>query len=110
MECGEASCNSPNTPLRQASGPYVELDTTTRADLKQLKTAFMIIAGLIQEPLMAGKMFISLCQHPGEKAKDFADKWRKLSRRAYTEEDTSSEILLQCLVIGLLATVSLQVL
>ena len=57
---------------------YVELDTTTRADLKQLKTALMTKAGLTQDPLTAGKMFISRCQHPGEKAEGFVDQLRKL--------------------------------
>ena len=38
---------------------YVDLDAATKADLKLLKTALMKKAGLAQDPLMAGKLFIS---------------------------------------------------
>ena len=89
---------------------YVELDATTRTDLKQLKTALMTKAGLTQDPLTAGKMFISRCQRPGEKAEDFADELRKLFGRAYPEEDITSDVLLQRFLTGLLAPVSRQVL
>ena len=46
---------------------YIELDATTRADLKQLKAALMTKAGLTQDPLTAGKLFISRCQQPAKK-------------------------------------------
>ena len=62
---------------------YVELDMTTRTDLKQLKTALMTKAGLTQDSLMAGKMFILRCQCPGRQAEDFADELKKLFGRAY---------------------------
>ena len=89
---------------------YIELDATTRADLKQLKAALMTKAGLTQDPLTAGKLFISRCQWPGEKAEDFAAELRKLFRRAYPEEDISSDVLLQPFLSGLLAPVSRQML
>ena len=88
----------------------IKLDTTTMADLKQLNTALMTKAGLIKDPLMAGMMFSSCCQHPGEKAEDFANELRKHFRRTYPEEETSSDVLLQRFVTGLLAPVSCHVL
>ena len=45
-----------------------------------------------------------------EKAEDFADELRKLFRRAYPEEDISSDVLLQRFLTGLLAPVSRQML
>ena len=63
---------------RKLMDHYVKLNVTTRANLKQLKTALMTKAGLTQDPLMAGKMFISHCQSPGKKAKNFADELRKI--------------------------------
>ena len=38
---------------------YVDLDAATKADLKLLKAALMKEAGLAQDPLTAGKLFIS---------------------------------------------------
>ena len=52
---------------------YVDLDTTTKADLKLLKTALMKKAGLAYDPLTPGKLFIPCCQCSGEKAADFSD-------------------------------------
>ena len=42
---------------------YVELDEAIKASMKLLKTALMTRAGLIKDPLTAGKIFISRCQH-----------------------------------------------
>ena len=47
---------------------YVELDEAIKASMKLLKTALMTRAGLIKDPLTAGKIFISRCQHANEKA------------------------------------------
>ena len=89
---------------------YVNLEATTRADLKQLKTALMTKAGLAQDSLTAGKMFMSRCQRPGEKAEDIADELKKFFGLAYPEEDITSDVLLQRFLTGLLASVSRQVL
>ena len=89
---------------------YVELDATTKADLKQLKTALMRKAGLAQDPLTAGKLFISHCQRPGEKAEDFAEQLKKLFKQAYPDEELTSGILLQRFLTGLTAAVSRQML
>ena len=89
---------------------FVELDTTTKADLKQLKTALMTRAGLARDPLTAGKIFISRCQLPGEKAEDFANDLKKIFKQAYPEEELTSGILLQRFLTGLVAPVSRQML
>ena len=62
---------------------YVDLDATTKADLNLLKAALMKKAGLTQDPLTAGKLFISRCQRSGEKAVDFANHLKKLFKQAY---------------------------
>ena len=71
---------------------HVELDAAIKADLGQLKMVLMTEAGLIQDPLTAGKMFISRCQLPGEKIKDFAAELKKLFQRASPSEDITSGI------------------
>ena len=83
---------------------YVNLDATTKADLNLLKVALMT-----QDPLTAGKLFISRCQCSGEKAVDFADHL-KLFKQAYPDEDLASGILLQCFLTGLAPPVSQQML
>ena len=73
---------------------YVELDEAVKATIKLLKTALMTRAGLIEDPLTAGKIFISHCQHTNEKAEDFANDLRKLFKQIYPDEDVTSGILL----------------
>ena len=85
---------------------YIELDTAIKVDLGLLKTALMTKVGPIQDPLTAGKMFISHCQHPGEKVKGFAAELKKLFQRAYPSEDITFGILLQHFLTGLLVLVS----
>ena len=46
---------------------YVNLDTTSKVDQNLLKVALMKKDGLTQDPLIAGKLFISRCQRSGEK-------------------------------------------
>ena len=46
---------------------YVELDEAIKASMKLLKTALMTRAGLVKDPLTAGKIFISYCQHASKK-------------------------------------------
>ena len=86
---------------------YVNLDATTKADLNLLKVALMT-----QDPLTAGKLFISRCQRSGEneKAVDFAYHLKKLFKQAYPDEDLASGILLQCFLTGLAPPVSQQML
>ena len=86
------------------------LNSTIKADLKRLKTALMRKAGLAQDPLTAGKLFISRCQRSGEKAEDFADQLKKLFKQAYPNEELTSGILLQRFLTGMAAAVSRQML
>ena len=80
---------------------YVEVDATTKADLKLLKTAITKKTGLAQDPLTAGKLFISHCRHSGEKTADFTDHLKKLFKQTYPDKDLTSGILLQCFLTGL---------
>ena len=89
---------------------YVDLDAATKADLKLLKAALMKEAGLAQDPLTAGKLFISRSQHPGEKAADFAIHLKKLYKQAYPGEELTSGILLQRFLTGLASPISQQIL
>ena len=59
---------------------------------------------------MDEKMFISHCQHIGEKVEDFAAELKKFFQRAYPSEDITFGILLQCFLTGLLVPVSRQML
>ena len=94
------------TLLRGKLDHYVHLDATTKADLKLLKTAHTKNAGLVQDPLRAGKLFISCCQRSGEKVADFADHLKKLFKQAYPDEKLTSGILLQRFLTGLMSPVS----
>ena len=49
---------------------YVELDKETMANLKKLKESLMEKAGLVQDPFIVGKLFISCCQHPDERVEN----------------------------------------
>lgn len=89
---------------------YVDLDAATKADLKLLKAALMKEAGLAQDPLTAGKLFISCSQRPGETATDFATHLKKLFKQAYPGEELTSGILLQCFLTGSASPVSQQIL
>ena len=89
---------------------YVDIDAATKADLKLLKEALMKKAGLAQDPLTAGKLFISRSQHPGEKATDFAMHLKKLFEQAYPGEEPTSGILQQRFLTGLTPSVSQQIL
>ena len=89
---------------------YVDLDAATKADLKLLKEAFMKKAGLAQDPLTAGKLFISRSQRSGEKSADFA-------MHLSVEEAIPTglprgvvDILLQLFLTGLAPRVSQQIL
>ena len=79
---------------------YVDLDATTKADLKLLKTALMKKAGLAQDALTPGKLFTPCFQCSGKKAADFSITWSYLT----------SGILLQCFLTGLVPPVSHQIL
>ena len=89
---------------------YVDLDTATRNDLKKLKTTLMEKAGLAQDPLTAGKLFMTRSHRPAEKVTDFVSDLKKLFKRAFPDEDLSSGILLQRFMTGLAPRISQQVL
>ena len=88
----------------------MDLNTATKADLQQLKTALMGKTGLAQDPLTAGKLFIVRCQQPGEKIEDFASDLKKLFKQAYPEEPLTSGIPLQRFITGLMPHISQQIL
>ena len=67
-------------------------------------------ACLVQDPLTAGKLFLSCCQRSGEKVADFADHLKKLFKQAYPDEKLTSGILLQRFLTGLMSPVSQQIL
>ena len=89
---------------------YIDPDTTTKDDLKLLKTALMKNTGLVRDPLTAGKLFIFCCQRSGEKVADFADHLKKLFKQVYPDEKLTSGILLQHFLTRLMAPVSQQIL
>ena len=89
---------------------YVELDEALKTSMKLLKTALMMRAGLIKDPITAGKIFISCCQHANDKAEGFTNFLRKLFKQAYPDEEVTSGILLQRLLTGLHMPVSHQIL
>ena len=67
-------------------------------------------AALTQDPLTAGKLFISCCQRSGEKATYFVNHLKKLFKQAYPDEDLASSILQQSFLTGLVPHVSQQIL
>ena len=66
-------------------------------------------AGLVQDPLTAGKLFISCCQCSGEKVADFANHLKKLFKQAYPDKKLTSGILLQHFLTELMTPVSQQI-
>ena len=62
-------------------------------------------AHLTQNPLTVWKLFISRCQHSGEKAANFANHL-KLFKQAYPEMDFASGILLQPFLTALVPAIS----
>ena len=91
-------------------GKLVDYYATSKVDLNLLKVVLMKKAGLTQDPLIVGKLLISLCKCSGENAVDFADNLKKLFKQAYPAEGLASGILLQCFLARLVPPISQQIL
>ena len=89
---------------------YVDLDTAIRKDLKKLKTALMEKTGLAQDPLTAGKLFMTRSHRPAEKVADFMSDLKKLFKRAFPNKELTSGVLLQRFMTGLTPRISQQIL
>ena len=89
---------------------YVELDDTTKADLKLLKAALQERAGKKEDPLVASKNFNERSQSVDERVADYASSLKKLFKVAYPEEAMTSAVLLQRFLTGLLPEISRQLL
>ena len=82
----------------------------TRGALSELKKTLMRQAGLLRDPLTASQSFMSRHQASGEKVSNFAVELQKLFTESYPGEATTSPILLQCFLTGLLPAISRQLL
>ena len=89
---------------------YVDLDDTTKADLKLLKAALQDRAGKKEDPLAASKDFNERNQSVDERVADYASSLKKLFKIAYPEEEMTSAVLLQKFLTGLRPEISRQLL
>ena len=89
---------------------YINIDEETRGNLQNLKKELMRQAGLVRDPLTAGQSFMSRRQGPSESVSDFAADLKKLFVESYPDEQTTSAILLQRFLTGLLPNISRQLL
>ena len=89
---------------------YVELDMGQKGSVKSLRMALMTKAGLLQDPLTAGRAFSERRQGLQERVADYFTSLRRLFAQAYPEEKVTSSVLLQQFLTGLCAPVRQQVL
>lgn len=89
---------------------FVDCDDETKSDLKKLHAALLEASGQLEDPLSAAKQFTSRDQRPEECVADFASAIKKLFRRAYPDEQTTSKVLLQRFITGLRSPISQQLL
>ena len=89
---------------------YMTLNEETRGALPELKKTLMHQAGLFRDPLTASQSFMSRRQASGEKLSDFAVQLQKLFAESYPGEATTSPMLLQRSLTGLLPAISRQLL
>lgn len=89
---------------------YIELGDDIKKDMKQLKVVLMGKAGLIQDPLSAGKKFISRSQGEEEKVDEFGCTLKTLFKQAHPDKDLSSSILLQRFLTSLTPCLARQLL
>ena len=89
---------------------YMTLSEETRGALLELKKTLMRQAGLLRDPLTASQSFMSRRQASGEKVSDFVVELQKLFTESYPGEATTSLILLQRFLTGLLPAISRQLL
>ena len=64
----------------------------------------------MRDPLSAGQLFMTRHQLPGEKVSDFASELKKLFVESYPSEETTSAVLLQRFMTGLLLPICWQLL
>jgi len=89
---------------------YVEANEETRGELARLKAFLLAKSGLARDPLTSSQLFISRSQNPGEKVSDFVVALKTLFKEAYETEETTSAILLQRFLTGLLPPIRRQLL
>jgi len=88
----------------------MEADDATRGDLANLKSFLMTKVGLVWDPLTSSQLFMSRNQHPGEKILDYVADLKKMFAEAYATENSTSSILVQHFLIGLLPPIRHQLL
>ena len=106
MEQSQAEICTLN-PLR---GKLVDYFVKTKADLRAVKQALMQKSGLVKDPLLTGRLFITRDQGLTKKVAEFAEELKKLFIQAYPTEALMSAILLQHFITGLRAPISCQLL
>ena len=89
---------------------YVELEANTKKMVKIVKEELMKRLKLCHQLLEAGKLFMIRSQLEKEGVMEFAMHLKRLFKQAYSEEDSTSGILLQRFVMGLKTPVSRQLL
>ena len=89
---------------------YIDLDEATKEDLAEVKKALMKKAGLIKDPLVAGKEFMVRSQVQGETVEHFAEELSRLFSQAYPTEAPASDMLLQRFLTGILPSIGRQLL
>ena len=89
---------------------YIELSKETRGDLVEVKKVLMSKVGLTKDPLVTGKEFIARIQQDGEPVNTFTSERKLLFSQVYLSEESTSRILLQWFLTGLLPSLSCQVL
>lgn len=89
---------------------YIDLEEGEKASMKELKKALAKRAGLSADPLAAARKFTARTQVPQERVSDFAADLKKLFKQAYPSEATTSSVLLQRFLTGLLPAISQQIL
>ena len=89
---------------------YMTLNEETRGTLPEFNKTQMHQAGLLRDPLTASQSFMSRRLASGEKVSDFAVELQKLFTESYPGEATTSPLLLQHFLTGLLPAISRQLL
>ena len=89
---------------------YVEADEDTRGNLANLKSFLMTKVGLVRDPLTSSQLFMLRSQRRGERILDYAADLKKLFTEAYETENSTSAILVQRFLTGLLPPIRRQLL
>ena len=105
--CRHGNCNYICVPV---FGGLLDLEDEEKADIKTLKRALSVRAGLTSDLLASARCFNDRKQELGEKVSDYAGELKRLYSRAYPGEDTQSIVLVQRLLMSLQAPISQQLL